>query len=578
MEHFNFTEAIRRRMTDEDVAFYRDIYAPTEVAVPDSDAWRSLCVMPDGEIRIYGRYGIKNVFQKTWQRTYIASTDGGLSWKRHFVKSPNALGASEYIPYLNLYATVCAREDGVYLLLGNDPDDEEPSEIRVCAEQYIDFRAPYVMKSRDRVLLVMHEHRPELHPTSFFTVVWYADNNLEEWHKVAIEPAPFYVPEPPRKGVRWQQNIRESTIEELSDGRLMMLSRTATDYHYVCMSEDGGASWTKPQPSVFHATGTMPCLKRLSDGRLLFAWCNTRLMPEREDADGIWEDVFTNRDANHLAISEDDGNSWIGFREVALNPLRDRADFRSFGGMTEERDKSVHQFEMLELPYNKLLFFYGQSAHIRRVVILDLKWIYEKSRTDDLLCGMKNISAQGYLDSVVGCYRGKPDDLTYAGHCAYNRASTAVMVPSPLDDGREAMQVAAVRDRRFISPIGGAVWNFPAAAAGKVSVSMMVRGEGLRLSLFDVWVNPTDPDAAKLAGFTTVIRRDSLPDDGRFHEVSLDFDCAAGCVSVGIDGKFHAKQKLTGKYPCGICYLHLQSVSDTDFDGGLVNRLSFQAK
>jgi len=31
-----------------------------------------------------------------------------------------------------------------------------------------------------------------------------------------------------------------------------------------------------------------------------------------------------------LAISEDDGKTWIGFREVALDPIRNRADFRSF--------------------------------------------------------------------------------------------------------------------------------------------------------------------------------------------------------------------------------------------------------
>lgn len=42
-------------------------------------------------------------------------------------------------------------------------------------------------------------------------------------------------------------------------------------------------------------------------------------------ADGIWEDVFTNRDVNHAAISEDDGKSWIGMREMVLNPLRCRA-------------------------------------------------------------------------------------------------------------------------------------------------------------------------------------------------------------------------------------------------------------
>ena len=48
------------------------------------------------------------------------------------------------------------------------------------------------------------------------------------------------------------------------------------------------------------------------------------------ELEGRAETVFTNRDALHAAISEDDGKTWIGFREVALDPIRNRADFRSF--------------------------------------------------------------------------------------------------------------------------------------------------------------------------------------------------------------------------------------------------------
>ena len=64
MSAYSYIEAIKNRMSREDVRFYRDIFAPTEVATPDSDAWDQLCVMPDGEIRVYGVYHKKSVLTK----------------------------------------------------------------------------------------------------------------------------------------------------------------------------------------------------------------------------------------------------------------------------------------------------------------------------------------------------------------------------------------------------------------------------------------------------------------------------------------------------------------------------------
>ena len=99
----------------------------------------------------------------------------------------------------------------------------------------------------------------------------------------------------------------------------------------------------------------MPTLYRLSDGRALLLWCNTTPLPETDRTEepvpesaknGRWEDVFTNRDACHAAISEDDGRTWIGFREMRLNPLRNAGDF----GSQASHDFSVHQPQALELP------------------------------------------------------------------------------------------------------------------------------------------------------------------------------------------------------------------------------------
>ncbi len=578
---YSHIEKIKTRMSREDVRFYSDIWEPVEVAVPDADAWNNLCVMPDGEIRMYGVYRQESVFQRNPRRCYIASKDGGLSWKRHMVEGKYTLGKSTYVPYLEKYVDVRNMGfDGSYVLIGDSPDDENPMRIMFSEEPCGEVGTVFPMRSRNRVLIITHEKRPELHPTAFFAVLYYADNDLREWTRVPLAAAPFYKPEPGKTGIRWQQNNRENTIEELSDGRLVMISRTAMDYHYISFSEDGGETWTNPEPSVFHGTATMPRLKRLSDGKMLFLWCNTRLLPELDDADGIWEDVFTNRDANHIAVSEDEGKSWRGFREIALNPHRNAADFRSLGGPEEGRDKSVHQFEALELPYGKLMVVYGQHYACRRIVIMDLKWLYETERKENFIHGLGAISSQGYVKSVLGCYRGTEDaPLSYVGHCAYNRINSALMVPDPVNDGREVLHICHTDDPRLVSNVGGAVWNFPSAVKGSVTVKVHVGGKGLRLSLLDHWVNPCDEEIKKIADCSAVLT-DSIQDANSFYtRVRVDFDCEANSAEVYINERFLSKGKLRGMHPNGLSYLHLQSAAqEPDLVGSLVAELQFVGK
>lgn len=578
---YSHIEKIKTRMSREDVRFYSDIWEPVEVAVPDADAWNNLCVMPDGEIRMYGVYRKESVFQRNPRRCYISSKDGGLSWKRHMVEGKYTLGKSTYVPHLGKYVDVRDMGlDGSYVLIGDSPDDENPMRIMFSETPCGEVGTVFPMRSRDRVIVVAHEKRPELHPTAFFAVIYYADGELRQWTKVSLDAVPFYKPEEGKTGVRWQQNNRENTIEELSDGTLVMISRTALDYHYICFSTDGGETWTKPAPSIFHGTGTMPRLKRLSDGRLVFLWCNTRPLPELDDADGIWEDVFTNRDANHIAISEDEGKNWRGFREIALNPHRNAADFRSLGGPEEGRDKSVHQFEALELPYGKLMVVYGQHFACRRIVIMDLKWLYETERRENFIHGLRAISSQGYVKSVLGCYRGTEDaPLSYVGHCAYNRVNSAMMVPDPVNDGREVLHICHTNDSRLVSNVGGAVWNFPSAGKGSVTVKAHVGGAGLRVSLLDHWMNPCDDEVRKIANFS-VTMTDSIQDANSFYtRVRFDFDCEENAVEVYINERFVSKSKMRGAHPHGISYLHLQSAAqEQDPVGALVAELQFVGK
>lgn len=571
MDHI---KQIRERMTDEDVRMLSDIYEPTVVAVPDEDPWHGLTVMRDGRIRFYGNYQKKSVFDTDCDRCYIESLDGGLSWKRH-LDDKQRLGPSVYVPFLDQYMNVVTGKDGTYALFAFDPDCKDVRRVLISPTEYIEPKFPFIMKSRQKIAVVIHERRSDLHPTAFFPVVLCSEDG-ECWREVHIAPAPFYEKTDPKAGMRWQQNNRENTIAELSDGRLMMLSRTATDYHYVCYSSDGGESWTLPVPSTLHGTGTMPLLKTLSDGRLLFLWCNTRPLPELPEADGIWEDVFTNRDVNHAAISEDEGKSWIGMREMSLNPLRAHADFRSNGGPEDGRDKSNHQFEVLELPFGKILAVYGQHKVCRKMVIFDTKWLYEAKRHENFLHGLDSLSTHLYVKSILSGFRGTADAPNdYAGHCAYNRTHGALLIPSPESEGHEVLHICRTNDPRLVSNVGGAVWNFPAARRGTVTLRVKIAGAPLRVSLLDQWLNPCDPTVGEVAFASFKLTKEDTPFE--FKEISLRFDCESRKVSIDIEGASISSFSLKGDMPNGISYLHLQSgAEEADFDGAMIAELSFQ--
>jgi hypothetical protein len=140
-------QSIRARMTDEDVRLLSDIYAPTEVATPDADAWSNLTLLRDGRIRFYGHYGKKHIYDTAaCDRSYLESCDGGLSWKRH-LDDKRRLGPSVYVPFLDAYLAVRADETGTYAYLGQDPDDDAPLCFCASAEQYWDIRTPFIMQS-----------------------------------------------------------------------------------------------------------------------------------------------------------------------------------------------------------------------------------------------------------------------------------------------------------------------------------------------------------------------------------------------------------------------------------------------
>lgn len=572
------------RLSEEDKEFLKGIYEPKVVVIPPADASRGLCVSPDGEIRIYG-YTNKCEPWDDGETVYISSHDCGLSWKMHRPGSNKTLGAAAYNPESGRYLTVypdeyrtginqAFKENGTWAIFNDEGFDSENNSYVKISDINAHCQNPVYIKRYHRWFVPAQWRVTE---EEWGVVIFTSDDDGESWTTHFVESAPIFEMKPPHKSTRWQEYSNEPTVCCFEDGTMFMLVRTSQDYHYMHKSFDGGLTWTKPEPSPFHGTITMPKLCTLSDGRSIAFWCNSQPLPERDHSKlmppiaphemrGAGEDVFTNRDANHLAITEDSGKSWIGFRELGLNEIRNNADFRSIGGM-ETRDKSVHQAEILELPFNKLLVSYGQNPKARKVVILDINWLYETQRLEDFRRGLENVSTHMYIESNLGYYRG------FSGHCAYNRTNGALLVRDLDHEHEEALQLCRVEDERLVYKKQGVVWNFPASHTGTVEVLFKIIKSGISVSLTDRWYNPCD-EYIKDEAFVNVCFDIGNCETNVWHNLKIDFNTDEEYSKVYIDEKLFAEIKSPFCMPNGLSYLHIQTLAENeDFDGTLIKTL-----
>ncbi len=517
------------------------VFNPVVVASGPSDAYIGLSRMPDGELRHYN-YGE----QAASGNFYLSSTDNGLTWKR--VNYPGEMPMAdvqspitgEFVRLLNMgkYGVYCIRTSG------GETGDRTVTKVSDLGS--IMIKPPVFVNDGKRIVVAAHGG---VNPKGSYTYV--SDDGGDTWQRSNTVTVPDHTGGGFHRGIRWNHGAVEPTVIELNDGRLWMLVRTPHDVHYESFSDDGGITWSESRPSQFYGTITMPTLGRLADGRMLLFWCNTTPLPELPTANGIWDDVFTNRDVTHVAISEDDGKTWIGFRELGMDSLRNESDYALRG---KGKDRGMHQAQFVEVAPGKIVAAIGQHPLHRQIVAFDVDWLYEGERSDSFSNGLDNWSTFNYINGIKG-------------HCSYNRVNGVELIGHPDKEGQNAMVLRYSEADSLVSDVRGAVWNFPAMRKGEFTASLKIPSgsSGVSMLLNDRWFNPSDTVAGYECIYRLNLDRKQLGiKDDKWHEITVEWDLDKGAkhsAVVKVDGK-KRNIKVPQLNPSlhGISYVHFIAV------------------
>ena len=97
------------------------------------------------------------------------------------------------------------------------------------------------------------------------------------------------------------RGMAEPCVAEVAAGHLLMLARTGSGCKYRSWSEDGGDTWSRPEPTTLTAACSSLTLKTLPDGRLIVFY---------NHAQPIGPGAFFPRTPLAYAVSDDEGRTW----------------------------------------------------------------------------------------------------------------------------------------------------------------------------------------------------------------------------------------------------------------------------
>jgi len=380
------------------------------------------------------------------------------------------------------------------------------------------------------------------------TVIQYSDDNGATWQE-----SPTRLVSPCYAGFNGlNEGACEPSIERLRDGRIWMLMRTQAGFLYESFSADDGATWQPARASRFNTSTGPPCIMRHRDGRLVVCW-NHCEMPPRANGDG----VYGGRDALHIAISDDDGRTWSGFREIYL-------DHRRNGNPAKSGDRGTAYPLAAFTSDGKIAVISGQGKGGRNVIIVDPDWITEAAAETDF--------SNGLSDWSVYLHHGPAERWWRA------RSVGCELISSPTDESSKCLHVRHQSDL----PPDGATWNFPNGWIGSSTVRIM-RRKGCRggsIAFNDRMFDPSNDYGEQFAVFRLNFEPDGIIGDvtlepEHWHDVTFRWDLSKGECRVSVDGRAAATLSVLNPTLNGLSYIRFRSVDDETNEGGfLIDRVS----
>jgi hypothetical protein len=351
----------------------------------------------------------------------------------------------------------------------------------------------------------------------------YSDDDGETWHK---SPAALKVETP---DIRTYGAV-EPVVLELKDGRVWMLMRTQRGRFWESFSNDG-VVWSAAQPTSIFSSDSPAGLLRLKDGRIALFW-NACLRASY---------AFGGRPVLHFAISEDEGKTWRGYREVARDPLSSEPPPPSGDWGT------AYPFP-IATKEGKILLRTGQGRGRNFLLLVDPEWAYETYQASDFSAGGADWSTFGTKGIEV--------------------------LPHPAKAGAKAL---SVRKPEAAWP-ATAVWNFPMGEKGRLRLRLMLKSgfQGALVGLTDHYSVPFDYEDQFFNLYNFEIGPNGQVANGgkmemdRWLTLQFDWDTVKRDARVSVDGRQVAVLPLL-RNSYGVCYLRLRSTAaSTDTAGFLI--------
>ncbi len=203
------------------------------------------------------------------------------------------------------------------------------------------------------ILLEVHGHRPQIGGC----YAYYSDDLGETWNRSVGSIMVW--PLPNEDGLGGFGGTYEPVVQELKDGRVLMLMRTKVGRLFQSISSDGGKNWLGATPTQL-SSGDVPCdIGRLrSTGHLLLVWNQTT---GQEVRDGYFRSRLS------VALSKDEAKSWENFRTLECSAgLDPTLTYASPARVQHIRTKK----EVGNLPDGFSMYHYPRLAFVQGKVVI----------------------------------------------------------------------------------------------------------------------------------------------------------------------------------------------------------------